>query len=132
LLAREQAQPRVLRGKIMKRAALVVLAAGIGLLGACATSVRPYEVAGAETGQISRVEPATILSITPVKLSEWNNGIRLWKRKGQGSKARGSTIVLRLERNSEVISVTQGDDIGLVPGGQVWVQLGDRVRIIPR
>jgi hypothetical protein len=115
-------------GKLLATSGLILSA---GLAG-CATNTRPLEISQGETGVLSRVEAGTIVSITPVTISGLNTP-RLFQRKSpRGVAARGVTLVLRIERNSELVSVTQGDDVGLQAGQTVWVQYGDRVRVIPR
>jgi outer membrane lipoprotein SlyB len=98
-------------------------------LGGCVSSVRPLVVDKAETGTISRVEAATVVSITNVTI-KGERGFRSSRQRANRSRA--VTLVVRVERNSETLALTQGDDVGFSVGQQVWLQFGDRVRIIPR
>jgi hypothetical protein len=111
---------------------LLALAAGLAVSG-CATNTRPFEISQGETGILSRVEAGTIISITPVSISGLNTPrLNILRKRARGADARGVTLVLRIERNNELVSVTQGDDVGFQAGQNVWVQYGDRVRVIPR
>jgi hypothetical protein len=109
-----------------------LLGSAIALAG-CVSSVRPYEVSQAEMGIITRIEAGTIVSLTPVNVTGLTPAkIGFAKRRNKGMAARAVTIVLRVERNNELISVIQGDDVNFQVGQNVWVQYGDRVRVIPR
>jgi outer membrane lipoprotein SlyB len=44
----------------------------------------------------------------------------------------GYTYMVRLDRNGEVVSITQADQSPLPPGAQVWVEYGQRARVVPR
>ena len=102
----------------------------LALTTACATPVRNDRLSAADTGYISRVEAATIVSMNRVAIS----GYKAPRIRGMGQRGRpmGLTLILRLERNAEMVSVTQVDDARLAPNQQVWVQFGDRVRVLPR
>jgi hypothetical protein len=105
----------------------------LGTLGACSTNTRPLEISPAETGVMARVEAGTIVSTTPVTISGMNRpSFSFGRKRANGNGARGLTIVLRVERNNEMVSVTQGDDVPFKAGDPVWLQYGDRVRVIPR
>lgn len=120
-----------------------LLVASVGLAGAmfasgCASSVRPYVFSKAEAGQLVRVEAGTVLSATPVVLSSWvpfglgpANTSRLGRERISTAR-RGTSFVVRIDRNGEMLSVTQGDEIGMPVGSAVWVQYGDRVRLLPK
>lgn len=106
--------------------------AGVGLLAitGCSTAIQPYKVPQAETGVMARVEAATIVSATPVSLTGLD--VPRFGRTGRGAKGRGVILVLRIERNNDLVSVTQGDDGRFAVGASVWVQFGDRIRVVPR
>lgn len=115
----------------MKNLKFGLMALGILSLSACATAVRPLEVSKSETGVVSRVEAATILSISSVAI-KGERARRGFAAQRRANARRGVTLVVRVERNGETLAITQGDDIGLSINQQVWVQFSDRVRVIPR
>lgn len=115
-----------------------VAIATIGLTAGCVNAVKPYEYSRAEAGQLVRVEAGTIISATPVVLSSWvpfglgpANVGRLGRERVSTAR-RGMSFVVRVDRNNEMLSVTQADDIGLPVGTQVWIQYGDRIRLLPK
>jgi outer membrane lipoprotein SlyB len=114
----------------MKKSVICLLAFAVLAGAGCASSVRPLEVQKNETGVISRVEAATIVSITNVTIKGERTTRGLFQRRG--NRARAVTLVVRVERNGETLSVSQGDDVGMSVNQQVWLQFGDRVRVIPR
>jgi hypothetical protein len=115
-----------------KSLVLGALILSFGLSG-CMSNTRPFEISQGETGVLARVEAGTIVSITPVTISGLNAPrLPILRKRSRGVDARGVTLVLRIERNSELVAVTQGDDVGFQAGQNVWVQYGDRVRVIPR
>jgi hypothetical protein len=92
----------------------------------------------AEAGQLVRVEAGTVVSSTPVVLSSWvpfglgpSNSNRVGRER-IGNTRRGTTFVVRIDRNGEFVAVTQGDEIMMPAGTAVWVQYGDRVRLLPK
>jgi hypothetical protein len=111
---------------------------GMSLLAGCVNSVRPYEYSRAEAGQLVRVEAGTVVSATPVVLASWvpfglgpANVGRLGRERVSTAR-RGMAFVVRVDRNGELLSVTQGDDLGLPVGAPVWIQYGDRIRLLPK
>jgi outer membrane lipoprotein SlyB len=44
----------------------------------------------------------------------------------------GTTYMVRLERNNEIVTITQADAQPLPPGSLVWVEYGARARVTPR
>jgi outer membrane lipoprotein SlyB len=115
----------------MRKYIVVATMSACALVTACAGSVRPTEFAGYETGQVSRVEAATVVSISPAYLKS-GLPLRALGRLSKESRKRGVNIVVRVERNNEYVSVTQGDDGGISVGTNVWIQYGERVRVIPK
>jgi outer membrane lipoprotein SlyB len=116
----------VVKGRIL--VPLAIALAGLVLTG-CASTSRPLIVEKSETGYVSRVEPATVVSITNVTI-KGERGFQ--SKRARANRSRAVTLVVRVERNSELVSITQGDDVGFSAGQQVWLQFGDRVRVIPR
>jgi outer membrane lipoprotein SlyB len=99
----------------------------MSVLAGCVNSVRPYEYSRAEAGQLVRVEAGTVVSATPVVLSSWVPfGL------GPANVGRLGRERVRVDRNGELLSVTQGDDLGLPVGAPVWIQYGDRIRLLPK
>jgi hypothetical protein len=118
-------------------AALAVVAATVGL-GGCITGVKTGEYSRGNVGVEARVEPAVVLSTRYVTLTSaipFGLGpTRIERGRGEriSTTRRGLNIVVRLERTGETYSVVQGDDVYVAPGAQVWLEYGDRVRVIPR
>jgi hypothetical protein len=114
----------------MRIRALVVVAAGsFGLLGlgACATPIGAHEISRGELGEISRVEEGVVLAARFVNI----RGAKPILSTKRSRRALGINYVVRLDRTAETISVTQKSDVALGAGARVYVEFGDRVRVIP-
>jgi len=48
------------------------------------------------------------------------------------TKRTGFAYTVQLERDGEYVTITQGGDIPIANGTPVWVEYGDRARVIPR
>jgi len=48
------------------------------------------------------------------------------------TRQQGTRYLVQLDRNGEVITITQADPQPLPPGAQVWVEYGPRTRVTPR
>ncbi len=44
----------------------------------------------------------------------------------------GFAYTIRLDRDSEIITVTQGGDVAIANGTPVWVEYGERARVLPK
>lgn len=120
-----------------KIALAAIVAAGLMAAG-CLNGIKVSDYRRSDVGELTRVEAAVLVSQRWVTLSSWwpfglgpGGPVR-----SQGDvvsqQRRGIQYVVRLERTGETLAVTQADDVMIANGAQVWVELGDRVRVFPR
>lgn len=124
----------------MRRFIVGTLVASMLALGACATRVGPNEFSSGEIGSVGRVEEGVLVSaryvnitgLVPFGLRPFSGSATPSPNSRKVSNRRmGITYVVRLDRTGELLSVTQGDDFALGAGAKVFVEYGDRVRVIP-
>jgi hypothetical protein len=93
----------------------------------CQTPVGANEFRRGEIGEISRVEEGVVLSVRYVNI----RGMKPLFNARRSRAGLGITYVVRLDKTGETLSVTQGSDVALGAGARIYVEFGDRIRVIP-
>ncbi len=108
------------------------------LLSSCLQNINTTEFKLREVGELMRAEQGQVITQHDVVISSWqpiNTGYGNYyssKTKKSGKKKRGITYLVKMDRTGETLSITQSDDVFIQNGAQVWVQFGERTRILPK
>lgn len=116
---------RIDEGTIVASRAIQIAASNNGMLGA-ATGAIIGGIAGSQVGggddekAIAGVVGAVGGAIAGQKISQ-----------GAG-KQNGYEYKIRLDKNDEIISIVQGGDVALPNGTPIFIEYGDRARVVPQ
>ncbi len=110
----------------LKTVALVAVIVAGPFLAGCASVIKASEYKRSEVGEVLRAEPATVMSQRYVKIKGWRDG------NNRSTRRNGINYVIKVDRTGETLSVTQSADVVMQAGAPVWVEFGDRIRLVPR
>ena len=110
----------------LKTVVLVAIVAAVPFLAGCASVIKGSEYKRSEVGEVLRAELATVMSQRYVKIKGWRGG------NNRSTRRNGINYVVKLDRTGETLSVTQSAEVMMQTGAPVWVEFGDRIRLIPR